>query len=986
MPDGKKPWEKYSKSTTEETPKPWEKFSTVKKKGSTDGTQANQASGSKSVQQPVKPLSGTEKQVQAQPSASSGGTSNLLKEISSVNRQLIDQEEEQVVPILNKKFNKHGFTFEQTGAGDKTIVSYNNGKDQIEISLDNWTDAGDEGEALKLRKFLAKNKSIQSTDEAAKLFSKSVKTSKEQKRLKELTERQTLLDNMFVEEFNQKDNKENYKQQAKQDLDEELNGEGILNTIRDTGKSLWNTAVENFPATTPGGIGLKAYVSTLKTDKNTLEKKVREIKSDPVNSKLTPEQVKEKAYQQALDERADDLRQSEVRTYLSGMSDETKELLQADKILEQSTIEENIKEKELKHAAILKVAEDKANKYGNAVKQFGENSPEALLLKKEVDEKINDLQNIQKSLYADTDKIGSVEDEIDLLGRNYGALNNFTGNFLSAAGKTIGGITKTLIELKQAGDPLFKTSTLEVVPKINKFIDDSENIKESLARPINRVTNGSDFIKYWSDLVATQAPDLISMALLGEAEAAAYGATFLSQFGQKKREMEKEVESGKASYTTNEMLLVPALYGGAEIISEIPTLQILKKMGRVNKAIEADDVLRRELYNTIYDKVKGNVTGYAKDQGKEIGGELITNSIQNATDKYILGKKEVGIFDNAEAIIKDTALLTSTLQSAPHIFGAVTKPFTSPEYTKQLDKNSKDIADLIKKMDNPETSESVKYIIKDRINEITASSEKIVKSVINNIDSMPDNLKDKIVNIEKVQSELRAKASIIREDKTIDVNTKKELLEDLKKDFSKTEDYRIGVLNNDPKYVDSNEFSKNKKEPVTEEVVNAKAPVEKRNEEIKDELRIKRRTENKNLTQAEGSTFWTDVNFKNGKVGDEVTFTGKDGNDYKTKIKEIVDDSVIFENGKTLNDVSSGMNITAEDNWFAKNYPELTIGTEMVSEKSQENSLPLFEQLQATETTKQKNRLLRNNPTVAFVSKNLDTIIDSVEGAKRVEC
>lgn len=59
---------------------------------------------------------------------------------------------------------------------------------------------------------------------------------------------------------------------------------------------------------------------------------------------------------------------------------------------------------------------------------------------------------------------------------------------------------------------------------------------------------------------------------------------------------------------------------------------------------------------------------------------------------------------------------------------------------------------------------------------------------------------------------------------------------------------------------------------------------------------------------------------------------------------------------------------------------------EEVVEKSQENSLPLFEQLEATETTKQKNRLLKNNPTIAFVDQNLDTIIDSVEGAQLVEC
>jgi uncharacterized protein YwbE len=101
-----------------------------------------------------------------------------------------------------------------------------------------------------------------------------------------------------------------------------------------------------------------------------------------------------------------------------------------------------------------------------------------------------------------------------------------------------------------------------------------------------------------------------------------------------------------------------------------------------------------------------------------------------------------------------------------------------------------------------------------------------------------------------------------------------------------------------------------------------------------DEARVKRRVENTDLTQAEGSTYYDDVNpIKNGKIGDEVYFSDVDGKKYKTKIKEIVDGKVIFENGKTGDDVSSGTNITAEDAWFAKNHPELTLETKPIEAK-----------------------------------------------------
>jgi hypothetical protein len=56
------------------------------------------------------------------------------------------------------------------------------------------------------------------------------------------------------------------------------------------------------------------------------------------------------------------------------------------------------------------------------------------------------------------------------------------------------------------------------------------------------------------------------------------------------------------------------------------------------------------------------------------------------------------------------------------------------------------------------------------------------------------------------------------------------------------------------------------------------------------------------------------------------------------------------------------------------------------TENIQENSLSLFEKFSGIETTKQKNKFIKENPTIAFVDSNIDGIVNSVEGAQFVEC
>ena len=70
---------------------------------------------------------------------------------------VIGNEEEKVVPTMSKLYKPYGFIFEETGAGDAMIVRTRDGNKEIEIDLDNWTNAGDREQALKLKNFLDAN-------------------------------------------------------------------------------------------------------------------------------------------------------------------------------------------------------------------------------------------------------------------------------------------------------------------------------------------------------------------------------------------------------------------------------------------------------------------------------------------------------------------------------------------------------------------------------------------------------------------------------------------------------------------------------------------------------------------------------------------------------------------------------------------------------------------------------------------------------------
>jgi len=85
--------------------------------------------------------------------------------VNGIDKNLIKQDEEIVIPQLKKDFIDYGFVFEESGIGDALTVTTKDGKNNIVIDLDPFTESGAEEESKRLKDFLSTNVSFERKEE-----------------------------------------------------------------------------------------------------------------------------------------------------------------------------------------------------------------------------------------------------------------------------------------------------------------------------------------------------------------------------------------------------------------------------------------------------------------------------------------------------------------------------------------------------------------------------------------------------------------------------------------------------------------------------------------------------------------------------------------------------------------------------------------------------------------------------------------------------
>ena len=526
---------------------------------------------------------------------------------------------------------------------------------------------------------------------------------------------------------------------------------------------------------------------------------IKQVKAEAKTNKedLTPEEINQRAEDLFRQKEEDYLYTDRANDYLEDLNPEIKGQLQnLDREVIENLSEENQKINKV-NSALNVVINDGVKKLESLKKGFSE-KPE-FKTQEEVDaynESINQYNALAEDLVKKAELINrnnekfisnqgdlqTTQKEYDLFKRNY--QNAFRENFANTTTDLVLG----------AGDFVNYLANLRGSPQIfdtSKARGEQQFEREhKMRKPVESVESLNGFLNYTSDLIANQLP-ILAITSTGHGGLVALGAITT---GQKFAEMTDE-NNGlvPANYKPWQMIAVPLLHGTAEAVFELPTLQILKKGKRV---ISAGLKGSPDLFKRSSKEIWG---GLAKDYTNENLSEQGTNFVQNGLNIFALGK-EGSMWDNAEDVLKDSALLTLLMQGAPHLVGRGLKVFQSKDQLKTLEVNGAKMTALAKQLNDSKITDTEKAVITSEINKLNSESSKIMEGTIMDVSNMPEELHKEIIALNAEAGKIREQSQDVYDNGK---SSKKEgLLKILKDKYDAVNEKRLAILKGQTTIID----------------------------------------------------------------------------------------------------------------------------------------------------------------------------------------
>ena len=598
------------------------------------------------------------------------------------------------------------------------------------------------------------------------------------------------------------------KEIAKVRLNDALTNTGIWNNVKSASVDMYNAVLDQ-PALRAIG------VDKLKVDTDVLSDEKKEVLKDAAKNKikLSDSELEELAKELYIDKQSALIVTDNLNSFLDNLDEKDQNLLKQNRRNRGEHLQEsNVKEEKVINAYEVignkkineyKAIEQELFKYKNNNQPLPRDMYDAYVsLGNEIVGIGNSIQKRQSIIDNNREDLGNVRQEFDLLKRRYGDIDNAVTNIGLGGTKILNGILGfTNYAAKFAGGAqgqIYSLAGQQVTDKISDYIVDEES---QLRKPVESIESPEGFVNYVSDIISKQIPNLVATSTgIG-----GLGVIGVSSTGEKYTEMTREVLEGKATYSPLQMAVAPALWGSAEVISEIPTASILFKGKRLIDAIVKNegDLIKK----SVKEKAKEWAKDWSVDMGKEITGEEFTNFAQNFTNKYILGKKDVGLLDNAGTVLKDTFTLTNILKAAPHVAGAVLKSHQNNSDLNILDENSKKIIDFSKQLENELLNDTEIAVINKQIDKATAQNSKIIANTIEKVNNMPDDVYKRIIDLNNNIADIKIEAVAINDG---NLPNKAELIKSLESDYRTAQTERNALI--DAKYESPLQKSFNKLE------------------------------------------------------------------------------------------------------------------------------------------------------------------------------
>lgn len=644
---------------------------------------------------------------------------------------------------------------------------------------------------------------------------------------------------------------------------------GAFNTFLGQNIGLTNVATK---------LGINPYQNTDPLAEEKTKERKRLIDSGVDPKKINEADVLNGAKKIYAENKIKDKKLSLSNDFYDNLDDKEKEVLELKFTYDKSklTDEENrlIQNLKITKARIKDLTFD-AEPILAKIKNKEQISPEEFKIVENLDKQIILHNDIYNDYQSNSKNLLSAAEELDLVKREYGEVQNFVAD-VGTAGLKIGlGALQTaktaLIDYNPAFIALNELSKLNngteeaggIIDEISSNLDLglgkaqselekwNQNTFRKNTENFNNVNDGIDFV---TDLIGNQAPNIALMITTGggsalatrlgvEGNQLALGSIGAYSYGNKKNEMigsnNSEDPNNRTYYSNTQIELASILYGGSEMF-ETATLGSLGKTKRFIGASLAEAPTRELFRKSIKENIISGLKSNSKDVLEENIEEQVTNLIQNYTERNVLGRNDVGLFDNAGEVLKSSTAMALLLK-APQFAGAVAKKFQPKQYNDVLDNNAKEVLSLMTELKKEGLSKQSQDVIGAQITKLSKESDAIVKKTFERISKLPAEQIDKVVELEKSTADLRAKAEAIQKDETLSKEIKESLIKDLSSEYKTQEDLRTKIVSEKATILDilpENEVTDLKKKAVetllvenagkneanfTEELIDAKA-------------------------------------------------------------------------------------------------------------------------------------------------------------------
>ncbi|CAL2094706.1 hypothetical protein [Tenacibaculum sp. 190524A02b] len=612
------------------------------------------------------------------------------------------------------------------------------------------------------------------------------------------------------------------RQEVLQELENDEQKKGFLNTIKDGVKGWWNAVFSDEDS-------LQVSRDVLSDSK---KEAIKQLQSEGLKeNQLNDAVIYKKAREIELKKREQSFVDSKKRDYLKNLSDEDKDVLQNYENFEEKSFNRKDKELMLEQSLLRKNLESKSKEFQELSKQVqkynesGTQIPSVLknqfeVKRKELVDSFEETKENYKKYAENREELGNAADNLDLFKRDYGWSLNFIQNVRAGTADVISGAVagvaylNDIRKMSKYGMNVPDTFSKEALGYASYFKKDAENIRKSIMRPmgVDDIHSMSDFGSWLSNTAVAQQIPILALVSTGGGGIASLGA---SSGGNKYAEMNEE-----GGYNQFQNVVVPLAYGGAETVGAIVDASILKGAGRVIKS--ATDAERRVIAKGMFDKLKEVSLDVLEGGTKEITEEAGTQLFQNVLDRYALGKKDVVLSSGIKDAMASGAVFGIATPLGSHVVKDLYGKFSKDGKLNQL---FGELNSIEKQLNDNEVvlSDRVKNALEKKLVQKKEQLNEEAKRISNNIANLSDRDYKEIVKIEQEKEAIKEDVKALKEDKGIKESVKNLLINDFKKDFEAYDTKQKQLLN--PSLVPDNkpeleiEESKDEKEKAKEKTI-----------------------------------------------------------------------------------------------------------------------------------------------------------------------